>query len=120
MFLLLPRIHHLYPENSSKTHQIIPPKGSDLRTWSTFGSKKNVPERIDHIPLYQSLCVVEWSQLKGLGESVCVFFFNKWQRLELGKYREIKMYCFAQVLIIKYIPAHYGTSFCEISGSNTD
>lgn len=53
-FLLLHRIHHLYPENSSKTHQIIPSKGPGLHAWSTRGSKKNVPERIDHILLEQS------------------------------------------------------------------
>lgn len=73
LFLLLLRIHHLYPENSSKTHQIITPKSPGLRDWSTCGSKNNVPERIDHIPLYQSPCVVEWSQQKGLGESVGFF-----------------------------------------------
>lgn len=56
-FLLLPRIHHFCPENSNKTHQIIPSKGPDLSALSTHGSKKNVPERIDHILLDQGpLC----------------------------------------------------------------
>jgi len=84
MFLLLPRIHYLYSENSSKTHQIlIPPQGPGLPAWSTCGSKTNVPERIDHILLDQSPCVVEKFHLKALGESVGRFcFVNKWQRLK--------------------------------------
>lgn len=71
--MFLPRIHHLYPENSSKTHQIIPSKGPGLPFWSTRGSKKKVTERIDQILLDQSPCVVERSHVKVSVESVGLF-----------------------------------------------